>query len=296
MNVVGRKWWRRKSLLVLWQRTQLDRTRSCLTQIPHEVTIKAGLSLVAAVLQVADVGILLSFKLYTCGQTVASADKSTVFISRNISHTCSIIKVVSHTLENDHKAQSDFQDVISTADTIVKECLEFFYETDRALWKKISRIGLDGRPDRLAVALLARMKWPFLRPRMMLLWNHIYKLTSSLYLMVNVFIYAIQWDWGSARFVSFGVIALFKSHNILVFTFNLILLQRKPTHTPFHQYIPRRFPHALVPLPRQPSQAPRPPTPASSRPRTSTTPLLWTTSSPSTCGSIKFFVMGFRER
>ena len=55
------------------------------------------------------------------------------------------------------------------AETIVKNCLEFFYEMDRALLKKISRIGLNDRPDRLAVALLARMKWPFLRPRMMLL-------------------------------------------------------------------------------------------------------------------------------
>lgn len=145
---------------------------------------------IAAVVQVADVGIRLSVKLYTFGQTVASADESIVFISKDISHTCSILKTLGHSLEKDREAQLYSHNAINMADTIVKDCLEIFHEMDGALLKKITRIGLDGNSSRLAVVALERLKWPFLRPKIMLLWSNLDKLKSSLHLMLNVFIYA----------------------------------------------------------------------------------------------------------
>ena len=96
----------------------------------------AELGLIAAVVQVADVGTRVSVKLYTFGQTVASADESIVFISKDISHTCSILKILGHTLEKDREEQLYSHDAIGTADTIVKECLEIFHEMDGALLKK----------------------------------------------------------------------------------------------------------------------------------------------------------------
>lgn len=150
----------------------------------------AELGLIAAVVQVADVGIRLSGKLYTLGQTVASADDSILFISRDISHTCNILKILGHTLKVDREARFYPHNAIDTADTIVKECLEIFHEMDGALLKKINRIGLDGGSSRLAVVALERLKWPFLRPKIMLLWSNLDKLKSSLDLVLNVFIYA----------------------------------------------------------------------------------------------------------
>lgn len=149
----------------------------------------AELGLVAAVVQVADVGIRLSVKIYTFGQMVASADESIVFISRDISHTCSILKSLGQSLEKDREAHLYSHNAITTADTIVKECLEIFHEMDGALLKKITRIGLDGTSGRIAVVALEKLKWPFSRPKIMTLWSNLGKLKSSLHLMLNLFIY-----------------------------------------------------------------------------------------------------------
>ena len=150
----------------------------------------AELGLIAAVVQVADVGFRLSQNLYKFGQTVASADESILFISKDISHTCSILRTLEHSLRKDFEAESYPQNAVSTAETIVKECRDIFQEMDRTLSKKISRIGLDGNSSRFAVSARERLKWPFLRSRMQELWVKLDKLKSSLHLMLNVFIYA----------------------------------------------------------------------------------------------------------
>ena len=150
----------------------------------------AELGLIAAVVQVVDVGFRLSGKLHTFGQTVASADDTIVFISKDISHTCSILKTLGSSLKKDKQGQLYTHNAINTADTIVKECLEIFHQMDEALLKKITRMGLDGGSSRAAIVALERLKWPFLKPKMMLLWGHLDKLKSSLQLMLNVFIYA----------------------------------------------------------------------------------------------------------
>lgn len=150
----------------------------------------AELGLIAAVVQIADVGIRLGDKLYTFGQTVASADESIVFISKDIRHTCSILEMLGQSLEKDREGHLYSPNAIKTAETIVKECLEIFQEMDGALLKKITRMGLDGSSSRAAVVALERLKWPFLRPKMLLLWTHLDKLKSSLQLVLHVFLYA----------------------------------------------------------------------------------------------------------
>lgn len=152
----------------------------------------AELGLIAAVVQVADTGIRVSVRLYTYGQAVASADESIVLISKDISRTCSILKTVGYSLEKDREEHLHSHDAIGTAETIVKECLEIVQEMDGALLKKITRMGLDGSSSRAAIVALERLRWPFLKPKMMLLWSHLDKLISSLHLMLNVFIYARQ--------------------------------------------------------------------------------------------------------
>ena len=97
----------------------------------------AELALIASIVSVVDVGIRVSGTLYTFCQTVASANDSIVFISKDISHTCSILKTLGHSLEKDRGAQLYSQNDISTAETIVKECLDIFHEMDSALSKKV---------------------------------------------------------------------------------------------------------------------------------------------------------------
>ena len=65
----------------------------------------AEIGLIAVVVQVADVGFRLSEKLYTFGQTVASADESILFISKDISYTCSILRTKEHSLKKDCKGE-----------------------------------------------------------------------------------------------------------------------------------------------------------------------------------------------
>ena len=125
----------------------------------------AELGFVAAVVLVTDVGIRLSDKFYTFGQTAASADESIVFISKDISNTCFILRTLGHNLEKDRQEHSYSRNAIDTANTIVKECLEIFHEMDRALSKRITRIGLDGSSSRVAGVTLERLKWPFLKRR-----------------------------------------------------------------------------------------------------------------------------------
>ncbi|KAM0802360.1 hypothetical protein BDR22DRAFT_887595 [Usnea florida] len=150
----------------------------------------AELALIASIVQVVDVGIRVSSKLYTFGQTVASADESIAFISKDISHTCSILKLLEHSLQKDRGAQLYSQNDIGTAETIVKECLGIFHEMDSALSKKIKRIGSDGSSSKAPSVALERVKWPFLKPKMMILWKNLAKLKSSLSSMLTVFIYA----------------------------------------------------------------------------------------------------------
>ena len=150
----------------------------------------AEIGFIAAIVQVADVGFRLSRKLHTFGNTVASADESIIFISKDIKHLCSILQTLERTLDKDRAAQLYSHNDISTAKTIVEECREIFFEMERDLSNKITRMGLDGNPSRRGVVALERLKWPFLKSKITLHWSRLDKLKSSLLLTLNVFIYA----------------------------------------------------------------------------------------------------------
>ena len=150
----------------------------------------AELGLIAAVVQVADIGSRLSVKLYKFGQTVANADNSILFISKDISHTCSVLETLGDNLKKDREERLYNHNAISTADTIAKECLKIFHKMDETLQKKITRMGLGGTSGGIAVVALERLKWPLLKPKVMLLWSNLDKLKSSLHLVLNVLMYA----------------------------------------------------------------------------------------------------------
>ena len=153
----------------------------------------AELGIIASVVQLADLGIRLSLRLYTFGETVASADKSIISISKDVSLTSSVLKELGQYLEKDQESRISSENAIQTANGIVKECLEVFNSMDKALTRSMSRLGLqEGGKKVKTVATLERLKWPFLQPRMQLLRSNLERLKSTLLLMLNVLIYARQ--------------------------------------------------------------------------------------------------------
>ena len=150
----------------------------------------AEIGLIASVLQVADIGARLSVKIYTFCHAAVNADDSITFISKDISHTSVILIELGRCLKKDHEAQLCSENAFHTTSAIVKECGIVFEKIDQALMDKIIRLGLDGKPGQPEAAIFERATWPFLQPRIKLLWDNLDKLKSTLHLMLNVLIYA----------------------------------------------------------------------------------------------------------
>lgn len=107
----------------------------------------AELGIIASVISIADVGLRLSIKLCTFGEMVASADRSVVSISKDVSLTSSVLKELGHTLEIDSESHILSKNAVDTADTVVKECLEVFEEMENILVKKLPTIRTQGDKD-----------------------------------------------------------------------------------------------------------------------------------------------------
>ena len=158
----------------------------------------AELGIIAAVVQIADVGLRLSIKLYTFGEIVASADRSVISISKDVSLTSGVLKELGQILEKDRKSQTFSENAVQTADEVVKECLEVFQEMDSILVKKLPTLGAgrkgkkrEERPKR-AMIMLEKLKWGYLQPKLQLLRSNLDRLKSTLLLMLNVITYAKQ--------------------------------------------------------------------------------------------------------
>lgn len=159
----------------------------------------AELGIIASVVQIADTGLRLSIKLYTFGEIVATADKSVISISKDVSLTSSVLKELGSLLENDAESRIFSKNAVQTADTVVKECLEVFQEMESILVKKLPSLsgqddicGGGGGKKSKAATLLERMKWGYLQPKLQLLRSNLDRLKSTLLLMLNVITYARQ--------------------------------------------------------------------------------------------------------
>lgn len=149
------------------------------------------------VAQIADVGLRLSIKLYTFGEIVASADRSVISISKDVSLTSGVLKELGQILDKDRESRTLSENALQTADGIVKECLEVFQEMETILVKKLPNLegrGKEGRGERVkrATAMLERLKWGYLQPKLQLLRSNLDRLKSTLLLMLNVITYAEQ--------------------------------------------------------------------------------------------------------
>ena len=152
----------------------------------------AELALLASIVQVADVGLRLSLRLYTFGETVASADRSILSISKDVSFTSSVLKELGRVFE-DNKARVHSDNATKTAEAVVQECSDVFQEMDDLLLKKVPNLkpGFMDKKAR-AKAMLERLRWPVIKGKIELLNCNSDRMKSTLTLMLNVIIYAQQ--------------------------------------------------------------------------------------------------------
>ena len=159
----------------------------------------AELGIIASVVQIADVGLRLSIKLYTFGEIVASADRSVISISKDVSLTSGVLKELGQILDSDRETRTFSPNAVQTADGIVKECLGVFQEMESMLVKKLPLLaqgdsgdGKSGQRANKATVMLERLKWGYLQPKLQLLRSNLDRLKSTLLLMLNVITYARQ--------------------------------------------------------------------------------------------------------
>lgn len=125
----------------------------------------AEIGIIASVVQIADTGLRLSVKLYTFGEIVASADRSVISISKDVSLTSGVLKELGQILDKDRETQTFSENAVQTADGVVKACLEVFREMEDILVKKMPSLSAEGREGkggeraRRATVLLERLKW-----------------------------------------------------------------------------------------------------------------------------------------
>lgn len=153
----------------------------------------AELGIIASVIQIADVGLRLSIKLYTFGEIVSTADRSVISISKDVSLTSSVLEELGALLDKDTSSRMISENAVQTADKVVKECLEVFEEIETVLVKKMPNIRASAEEKRpKAVMLLEKVKWTYLQPKLQLLRSNLDRLKSTLLLMLNVITYARQ--------------------------------------------------------------------------------------------------------
>ena len=151
------------------------------------------IGIIASVLQVADIGLRLSLRLYTFGETVAGADKSIISISENVSLTSTVLKELGQTLDKDQTSRICSPNAVRTADGIVKQCQKIFQEMDHVLVKKFANIKSTAKDRRIKAAqILERLRWPFIKGKIELLTGDLERQKSTLVLMLNVIALAKQ--------------------------------------------------------------------------------------------------------
>ena len=152
----------------------------------------AELGIIASIVQIADIGLRLGLRLYTFGETVASADRSISAVSNDVSLTSSILKELGRTLEED-KAGICSSNAVKTAEAIVRECSKAFQEMDDLLLKKVPSLqaqAIPGEKKSRATVMLEKLRWSTIKSKVECLRSNLDRMKSTLTLMINVIIYA----------------------------------------------------------------------------------------------------------
>lgn len=147
------------------------------------------LGLVASALQVADIGIRLSCKIVSLGVAVGNTKHFITLISKDLSHTSSILRELGQSLELDRSRGSCSENLYATVAVIVKDCRDLFQEMDEALTTRLSRFESNNAAASTMTDSFDAFNRSFLQPKMELLDADLERLKSTLLLVLNVTIY-----------------------------------------------------------------------------------------------------------
>ena len=146
--------------------------------------------LVAAVLQVADIGVRLSHKLAAFKSDAINGEASIDFVYKDISYTSSILSELGQNLKRDYVARTCSETIHSTTCAVISDCRAIFDEMDNILADKLSKLERARKAESLTRLSVERATWSFLQPKIEMLWGKLKKLKTTLLLMLNVIIYA----------------------------------------------------------------------------------------------------------
>lgn len=146
------------------------------------------LSIVAGVIQIADIGARLSVKLSSFARKVKSADLAIRDVSQDVALTCSVLRELGHELQKDEEAKLCSNEAMTTARNVIDQCTKVFTDLDDTLDKN------QPVPKEAAAfkKWAQRLKYPFIEPHVDLLRTNLERLKSTLLLMLNVIMYAGQ--------------------------------------------------------------------------------------------------------
>ena len=97
----------------------------------------AEVGTIVSFFQIADTGLRLSLRLYTLGERNASADKSIISLSKDVSLTSNVLKELGQTLGSDRASRICTPQAIQTAETMVKEYMGLVEEVDQVFVKNL---------------------------------------------------------------------------------------------------------------------------------------------------------------
>ena len=140
----------------------------------------------ASVIQIADLGARLSVRLFVFSKKIRSADKAIEAISQDIAATGAVLRELGLELSKDENAELCTNGALSTAKNLIAACQKVFDELNAELE------GQTATVPSIVMAWKARLKYSFLEAQIELLRSNLERLKSTLTLMLNVLIFAVQ--------------------------------------------------------------------------------------------------------
>lgn len=141
------------------------------------------LGIVAAALQIADLGSRVSVKLCTLCHRARHADTAIHALSKDVALTCSVMRQLGASLKEDGDAHLYSPEACTTAETVLDECQRVFDDINKIIDRST---GSGFR--RLTLALQEARR----DSNLAVLGSNLERLKSTMLLMLNVIIYAGQ--------------------------------------------------------------------------------------------------------
>jgi hypothetical protein len=147
----------------------------------------AELGLLANLVAVVGAGLQLSVGLYDFASTLGSAGREIEDMGYDITLLCAVLRRVQSTLDNPKSTRLSVT-AIQTTQEIVRRCRKILDDIKGIL----SKLRKDGQTQ---LDILARVKWTWKRPKILMLRGSLQSCTTTLHLMLS----AIDWARNATR-------------------------------------------------------------------------------------------------